>query len=464
MTKDAKHTHFIGIGGAGLSAIARVLLERGQKVSGSDRTNSELTDSLRDAGAQIFIGHSAENIAGADLVIRSSAVPENNMEVLAAQTSGIPIKKRVEYMEELLADKKTIAVAGSHGKTTTTAMISWMLSSLDENPGFIVGGMIANLGVNARAGLGKSFVIEADEYDHMFLGLNPSIAVVTNVEYDHPDFFAAPEDFTQAFRNFVARLIPDGVLVVGVDDVGANALGKEAAASGKRVLTFGFVHKADYSAQNLKSLPGSGYSFDVYHGTERQVHLSLHIPGKHNVLNALAALVVGDLLELSLTACAQALEDFRGVGRRFEIIGQAAGITIVDDYAHHPSEIRATIAAAREYFPESTLWVVWQPHTYSRTRELLSDYAASFQSADRVMITPVFAARETQPEDFSHQELHAAIKHPDVEFMAGLTETADFLLTRLTADDVLLVLSAGDAVKLSRQVLSELKMKEEQHA
>ncbi|MDH5506721.1 MAG: UDP-N-acetylmuramate--L-alanine ligase [Anaerolineae bacterium] len=450
-------THFIGIGGTGLSAIARVLLERGQAVSGSDRELSPLAAAIRQAGAEVFIGHAAANVSGADVVVRSSAVPDDNVEVLAALQAGIPVLKRVNYLGQLLANHLTVAVAGTHGKTTTTSMIAWVLEALNQKPGFISGGVLANLGTNARAGSGQVFVIEADEYDHMFLGLDPSIAVVTNVEHDHPDFFPTPQHFTQAFRDFANRLLPDGVLLVCLDDPGAASLGQHAAADGKQVLTYGLSSSADYQARDIQSHPGRGFAFDAFHHDRHLARLSLQVPGQHNLLNALAALAVVDQLGQPAEDAALALADFRGADRRFQVLGEASAVTVVDDYAHHPTEIRATLDAARRRYPQRPLWVVWQPHTYSRTRQLLADYATAFTAAAAVVVTPVYAARESMPPDFSPQHILDAIQHEQVHLSADLDAAVDYLLSHLQPGDVLLTLSAGDAVKVSAKVYSELQ-------
>lgn len=458
------HTHFIGIGGAGLSAIARVLLERGEKVSGSDQEHTLMTESLEGAGARVFIGHAKENVVGADLVIRSSAVRDDNVEVMAALETGIPVVRREGFLDQLLKDQEVVAVAGSHGKTTTTSMIAWMLTALGQKPGFIAGGTIENLGVNARAGESPVFVIEADEYDYMFLGLSPSIAIVTNVEHDHPDFFPTAEDFAQAFRDFVQRLKPDGRLAVCLDDPGAAALLKEKSLEGKQTLTYGISTDAEYQARNLYSRVGSGFSFDVYKQDSLLTQVALQIPGKHNVLNALAALVLADVLGLSMEEAAQALGEFRGAARRFDVVGEIEGITVIDDYAHHPTEIRATLEAAQDRYPGRYLWALWQPHTYSRTTKLLSQYVTAFDAADGVIMTPVYEARETRPPDFSHRRVAEAIDHPDVHFANGLTEAEDFLLSQVKGGDVVLILSAGDAVEVSVRLLSELSEMESQYA
>jgi UDP-N-acetylmuramate--alanine ligase len=438
--------HFIGIGGTGLSAIARVLLERGYSVSGSDRQLSPLAENLCEAGVRVEIGHRAENIGACDLVVRSSAVREDNPEVAAALQRGIPVLKRAEFLGALIPPQACIAVAGSHGKTTTTAMIAWMLTAIGGDPSYIIGGVSQNLGNNAHAGTGAHFVIEADEYDHMFWGLSPNLAVVTNVDHDHPDCYPTPEDFYQAFRGFAGRIVPGGCLLACGDDPGAARLLAECGTQGIRTLAYGTRRMAHtYTAHDLR--PNARGGFDAQVAVQASIlTLSLQVPGVHNIFNALAALAIADQLELPLDRAAAALHEFAGTGRRFEVRGEVNGVTLVDDYAHHPAHIRATLAAARSRYPGRTLWAVWQPHTFSRTRVLLQDYAHSFEDADHVLVTEVYAAREPRPEDgFSAASVVAHMRHADARFLQGLPETAAWLRKNARPGDVVLVLSAGDA-------------------
>ena len=455
--------HLIGIGGTGLSAIARVLLESGYTVSGSDRQRSPLAQAVEAAGARVFIGHAAENVRGAQLVIRSSAIPDDNPEVQAARRAGIPVLKRVDFLGRLLEDRLGIAIAGSHGKTTTTAMIAWVLTALGQQPGFIVGGVVENLGVNARAGEGKPFVIEADEYDYMFLGLRPQIAVVTNVEHDHPDLFPTPEVFYDAFLQFMRRLPPEGVLIYCADDLGAEALGRQAVAESWTSLAYSLEKSGvDYAAADLRINARGAYDFAVLRRGVLATDVHLGVPGRHNVANALAVLAVCDQLELPLDAAAEALAEFRGSGRRFQVRGEAGGVVVVDDYAHHPTEIRATLQAARARYPERRIWAVWQPHTYTRTKTLFADFAAAFDEADGVLVTEVYRAREPVDENFSAAQVVAAMHHPDAHFTPALEDAADYLLTHLRSGDVVLVLSAGDAPEISERVLAGLAVEVEE--
>jgi UDP-N-acetylmuramate--alanine ligase len=452
--------HLIGIGGTGLSAIARLLLEMGHTVSGSDRVESILTRDLQSAGATIYFGHTPGNIAGADLVVRSSAIPDENPEVTAALAARIPVLKRAEFLGTLMEGKTGIAIAGTHGKTTTSAMIAWMLFTLNQDPSFIIGGVLANLGTNARHGQGSAFVIEADEYDRMFLGLRPSIEVVTNIEHDHPDCYPTLEDLQDAFMEFVLHLPTDGTLIACAEDPGAFALSSKAEKIGKAVCLYGIKSSAGdgreletYISQLSANRKG-GFTFGAS-VLGNPVSVELQVPGKHNILNAMAALTVAQLLHLPLSDAALALGQFIGTGRRFEVRGIANGITVIDDYAHHPTEIKATLEAARYRYPDSPLWVVWQPHTYSRTQLLLDDFANSFGSADEVIVTEVYPAREPiQP--FSSKKVVDAMHRP-AHFIAGLSDVSRYLIENLRPGAVLLVLSAGDADQVSTKVLAHLK-------
>ncbi|MEW5871366.1 MAG: UDP-N-acetylmuramate--L-alanine ligase [Chloroflexota bacterium] len=457
-----KHVHFIGIGGSGLSAMAMVLLERGYTVSGSDRQLSPLAQALQQAGARVFLGHRAENVSGADLVVRSSAIPDENVEVQAARAAGVSVLKRADFLEQLMASQQVIGVAGTHGKTTTTAMIAWMLSSLGLDPSYIVGGVSQNLGRNAHAGQGQWFVIEADEYDRMFLGLRPSLAVVTNIEHDHPDCYPTAADFYQAFQEYASHLVQGGALVACGEDPGAARLLAWAAAQGLRTQTYGLSDADwDYCAKDLSVNAQGGFRFALScQNCPAPQPVSLVVPGEHNVRNALAALAVADQLHLPLRRAASALGEFRGAGRRFEVRGEQAGVTVIDDYAHHPTEIRATLAAARARFPGRRLWAVWQPHTYSRTRTLFDGFVSALSQADQVIVTEVYAAREAAPVDgFSGDWLVRALSDAGApaQFAPGLVEAKDELVHNLQSGDVVLVLSAGDADQISTQVLQSLE-------
>jgi len=458
-----KHVHLIGIGGTGLSAIALFLKERGYQVTGSDRTLSPLTHQLMEKGITIYSGHDAKNIGDADIIVRSSAIPLDNVEVQAGLEQGIPVLKRSDFLSEMMAGSLGIAVAGTHGKTTTTAMIAWMLTKLGQDPSFIIGGISKDLGANAHAGKGMHFVIEADEYDYMFLGLSPQIIVLTNIEHDHPDCFPTPEDYTDAFSQFLNRLQYGGVLLACADDFATVRLVNLPHRKDIKIFTFGKHPQATYTTSRQKLNDHSGLDFNAYY-SEHGKHIllgavSLQIPGEHNLLNALAAIAVAHQLNLDTNSAGKALGEFSGTGRRFDLVGEHSGITIIDDYAHHPTEIRATISAARLRYPQARIWAVWQPHTYTRTLALLEDFTSAFKLADRVIVTEVFAAREKQ-SNFSATQVVDRMQHPDVLFIPTLAGTTSYLLDNLRTGDVLLVLSAGDADQISDDVLRGLQGKE----
>lgn len=457
------NVHLIGIGGSGLSAIARLLIERGDVVSGSDLEFSPFAQEIEGLGARVSIGHRAENVIGADLVIRSSAIPEDNVEVKASAEAGIPVYKRSEYLGELMADKRGIAIAGTHGKTTTTAMISWVLSALDQDPSYIIGGIAKNFGQNAHAGDGEAFVIEADEYDYMFLGLQPEIAVVTNIEHDHPDCFPREEDFFQAFVDFVSRIKQQGILIACLDDSGAAKLFDMKADFGFNRYSYGFESpkaqdSLDYKGKNLTLTDEGFYKFEASFKGEIFAELSLSVPGSHNARNALAALAVAHQMGLPTSDAAEALAEFKGTQRRFEVRGEFSGIAVIDDYAHHPTEIKATLAAARNRYPGRKVWAVWQPHTYSRTAKLLDDFLTAFQDADHVLVTEIYASRETSITNVSSSQFVQSIEHHDVQFLATNHQVTEYLIRNLKRGDVLMVLSAGDANQISNDVIDSLSV------
>ncbi len=461
-----KHVHLIGIGGTGLSAIALFLKERGYEVTGSDRTLSPLARQLIEQGVTVFGGHDPKNILGADLIVRSSAIPLENVEVQAGLAQGIPVLKRSNFLGELMTGSTSIAVAGTHGKTTTTAMIAWILHRTEQDPSYIIGGISKDLGTNAHYGKGAHFVIEADEYDYMFLGLSPHISVITNVEHDHPDCFPTPESYTDGFKQFINRLQYGGILLVCADDFGAVNLANSPQRKDVKVMTFGKHPQATYSANQIKPNQRGGLDFNVHlHHKDASSLLcaaSLQVPGEHNILNALAALAVAHQLKLDLNAATAALAEFSGTGRRFDLVGESSGITVIDDYAHHPTEVRATLAAARLRYPQARIWAVWQPHTYSRTLALLDDFISAFQIADQVIVTDVYAAREKRQE-FSVDQMVEKMRHPAAHFIPTLPGTTEYLLQNLRPGDVLLVLSAGDADQISNDVLKALRNRENNH-
>jgi UDP-N-acetylmuramate--alanine ligase len=424
-----------------------------------------LTDTLVAEGITVFAGHRTEWVSGADLIIVSSAVPPDNPEVVEAQRLGLPVVGRKRLLRELTANKTTIAVAGTHGKTTTTAMIAWVLSQADLDPTFIVGGILQNLGTNAGAGTGPHFVIEADEYERTFLGLSPEVAVITTLEHDHPDCYPTFSEMQTAFTEFADRVVPGGLLIVCAEDPEASQLGERYRRCGRRVETYGLDPRSDWWAEGTQL--GNSAVFDVWHGapTPGEARVSggkylgtcaLQVPGQHNVLNSLAALAACAELGVDYGAAAAALTRFRGTARRFEVKGQTAGITVVDDYAHHPTEIRATLAAAQIKYPGRDIWAVFQPHTYTRTATLLNDFATAFGDAAHVVVTGIYAAREENTLGISGSDIVNRMDHPDAHYVETLDGAVELLLDRTRSGDVVITLGAGDGYLIGEHLLDRL--------
>ena len=452
--QPGQHIHFIGIGGAGLSAIARIMLERGFKVSGSDLNAGANTEALAADGALIFAGHDAEYVRGADIVLASSAIPTGHVETVAAASADIPIFKRRTFMSAVLQGYDTIAVAGTHGKTTTTSMIIHILQHAGMDPSYIVGGNLGNSGKNAAVGTGDSFVIEADEYDNMFHGLAPNLAVITNVEYDHPDFFMTRADINSAFHKFVDLLAPQGVLVACADDEVTCELALKRHRQGGAVITYGISNpKANWAASDLR-FGGEATEFTVTCRGVKQAELTIALPGAHNAANALAALIAANERGVSPATSADALRSFQPTARRFEIRGELNGVILVDDYAHHPTEIRVNIQAARMRFPDHRICAVWQPHTYTRVQRFWSDFARAFTGAHLVLVTPIYAAREAAVDDISSESLvEAMAQHVDATYVPTFDAAVETLQQSLRAPAVVLIFSAGDANRIADMYL-----------
>lgn len=448
------NVHLIGIGGAGLSAIATVLLQQNYTVSGSDMQASAATDRLARLGAEIAIGHRAENLPDKlDAVIISSAIPAHNPELIRATERNLPVMKRAEWLGHMMQDRLGVAIAGTHGKTTTTALTAFLLDRMDQDPTYIVGGFIPQLETNAAAGQGQTFVIEADEYDYTFLGLRPQIAVITIAEWDHPDIFLTPVSLEAAFAKF-ARLVPEEGLLIGCGDApGVRPILAQAPAP---AVTYGLQPGNDWQAREARPNRRGGYDF-LAAGPRQEVPVSLAIPGLHNVCNSLAVLVIADRLGLDLARAARIIGRFRGVGRRFELKGEIGGITIIDDYAHHPTEIRATLAAARARYGERPIWAVFQPHTFSRTLSLLDAFAGAFAGADHVLIVDIFPSREKDEGLIHSRDLVSRMDHPDVCYIGSLRQAADYLAAHLSPPGVLLTMGAGDSYRVGEWARDELR-------
>ncbi|HEY68978.1 MAG TPA: UDP-N-acetylmuramate--L-alanine ligase [Anaerolineae bacterium] len=448
-----RRVHFVGIGGSGISAIARVMLERGDSVRGSDRAESEYTAGLEAAGVEIMIGHRAENLMNPDLVIASSAIPEDNPELVAAREAGIRVFWRPEFLKQLTAGSQTVAVAGTHGKSTTTGLIAWLLESAGIRPSFIVGAVLVDMGTNARAGGGPHFVIEADEYKQTFLGLDPSVAVITNVEHDHPDCFPKPEDSRRAFSAFT-KLVRD-LLVVCADDPGSSALTKP----GLERWTYGLSSGAKWRAEALTINEAGGMDFRVLCEGKTVGKAHNLLPGEDNIRNCLAALAVSDYLGVPLPTALEAMAGYHGVQRRFQVLGREQDVIVIDDYAHHPTEIASTLAAARMHYPDFEIWAVFQPHTYSRTKTLLNDLVGAFIDADHVIVLDIFAAREERDAEISGAILAERIQHSDARFLSNFPEATQYLLEHVRPQSLVLSLSAGNGNQVVIHLLQALKLR-----
>jgi UDP-N-acetylmuramate--alanine ligase len=460
---QTKRVHCVGIGGIGISAIARVLLEQGSQVTGSDLYMSDVAQALIDSGAEVYIGHSAQQVGDVDIVLISSAIPEDNPEVVVAKRRGIPVYKRSDFLGHLMADKLGVAVAGTAGKTTTTSMLVWILSQAGLDPTFIVGGVIDNLSTNAAAGQGSHFVIEADEYDRMFLGLKPTVAAVTSLDHDHPDCYPTFDGMLEAFGRFIG-LVPESGLIVGCGDhpaVVSLLQGQRRApvqTCGLRRSQAGGTGQENewYSADVWPNALG-GHDFEVYRRDSSWACVRLQVPGVHNVQNAFVALVIANWLGVDKEAICRGLTTFSGVRRRFQVLGQAGGITVIDDYGHHPAKIRATLSAARARYGSRPLWAVFQPHTYSRTKTLWDDFATCFAGADHVVVLDVYAARERDTLGVHAADLATAVEHADVCYIGDFQAAADWIAASAEPGAVVITLSAGDGNEVGTLLLDGLK-------
>jgi UDP-N-acetylmuramate--alanine ligase len=456
MLQKKHRVHFVGIGGIGMSGIAEVLLNLGYAVTGSDLHESEVTERLRRLGAQVFIGHEENHLAAnPSVVVISTAVKYSNPEVLEARRRHIPVIPRAEMLAELMRMKYGVAVAGSHGKTTTTSMIAALLSAAGLDPTMVIGGRVHMLGTNAKMGQGEILVAEADESDGSFLLLTPTIAVVTNIDREHMDFYQTMEKLSESFLDFINKIPFYGLAVLCIDNGNVQALLPKVR---KRFATYGLSSDADFSAQDLQMKP-AGVEFTALHHGKPLGPVRLHLPGRHSATNALAAVAVGYELEIPFSRVADALGDFTGIHRRFEIKGEPKGIMIIDDYGHHPVEISATIGAIRESW-KRPLIVVFQPHRYSRTRDLFDDFVAAFEGVDRLILTEVYPAGEDPIPGSTAETLYKAIKrkgHLDVEFIPDKSQIVTRLAETLEPGDVALTLGAGDIYKVGEALVEALK-------
>jgi UDP-N-acetylmuramate--alanine ligase len=467
MFATSQHAHFIGIGGIGMSGIAEIMLNLGIKVSGSDLKRSAVTDRLAQLGATIYEGHNAANVAGATVVVTSSAVHTNNPEVLEAQAQKIPVIQRAEMLAELMRLKYGIAIAGMHGKTTTTSMVAAVLAAGGLDPTVVVGGRVDALGSNARLGTTQYLVAEADESDRSFLKLSPILAVVTNLDREHMDCYHDMADVERVFVDFMDRVPFYGAVTACIDNPLLKGILPRVR---RRVFTYGMAAEADYRLELIDS--GKSASFESGQGNSGQgsgfsrfqVHTAegplgpfeLHVPGRHNILNATAAVAIGLQLAMSPGKIAEGLANFRGVDRRFHKRGESRGVAVVDDYGHHPTEIRATLAAARECC-RGRIHVVFQPHRYSRTFDLLEEFGGAFTDADTVIVLPIYAASEEPIPGVTAERLAERIQGPRVEFAPEFATAVSVVAASAHDGDLILTLGAGSVSQLAQQILAALE-------
>ena len=454
--RRVKQIYFVGIGGAGMGGIAEVLLNEGYRLSGSDISENAVTTRLRRLGANVYIGHQAEQVQGADVVVVSTAIDANNPEIIAAKELRIPIVRRAEMLAELMRYRHGVAVAGTHGKTTTTSLIASVYAQAERDPTFVIGGLLNSAGTNARLGKSRYLIAEADESDASFLHLQPMVSVVTNIEADHMDTYEGDfEKLKSTFIDFLHNLPFYGVAVTCIDDPVVRELLPRIA---RKVVTYGFSEDADVQALNFVQ-QGYSCSFTVRRQGMDDLELKVNLPGQHNVLNALAAIAVATEDEIEDAAIVKALAEFQGIGRRFQQLGEfavdAGNVMLVDDYGHHPSEVAATIKAARSGWPEKRLVMIYQPHRYSRTRDLYEDFVEVLAQVDCLLLLDVYAAGETPVPGADSRALCRSIRQRgqlEPIFVADPEQLQTILPSVLQGGDLLLTQGAGNIGAISRQL------------
>jgi UDP-N-acetylmuramate--alanine ligase len=459
MFRHVKKIHFIGIGGIGMSGIAEVLCNLGFQISGSDLKKSKNTDRLEKLHeVKIFEGHRGENVGDAEVVVYSSAVKEDNPEVVIAKEKGIPVIPRAEMLAELMTLKPyAVAVAGTHGKTTTTSMVATILGHAGIDPTTVVGGVVNTLGSNARLGKSEWFVTEADESDRSFLMLYPTVAVVTNIDKEHMESYKGMDDVVQCFTDFVNKVPFYGATILCLDDPNVQLIIPRIK---RRRVTYGMTAQADISAHDIRYNDQFGSSFSVWKGMEVLGEMNLPVPGKHNVYNALAATAVALELGISFDKIAEAFTGFQNANRRFQFKGEANGVTVVDDYGHHPTEILATLSAAKNGAVGRRTVVVFQPHRYTRTNELMNEFALCFNNADVLFVTDIYAASEPPIENVTAEILTDNIKkygHKNANYIGELEGAAEKIIPFLQPNDLVITLGAGTITRLSEEILEKLK-------
>lgn len=451
--KQPIHLYFMGIGGVSMSGLAEILLREGFRISGSDRQSSALTRHLESLGVQVYIPQAASNISSdIDMIVYTAAIQEDNEEFVAARSLDIPMLSRARLLGQLMQNYKTsVAVAGTHGKTTTTSMLAQILLEAEVDPTISVGGMLKSIGGNIRVGASDYFLTEACEYTNSFLHFSPKVATILNIDEDHLDFFKDLEDIRNSFRKFAALLPADGTLVINGEIPNLAPLLEGLSC---RVLQYGNDSSFDYSATNITHDQYGIASFDLVKSGMFIDRISLSVNGDHNVMNALAAIAVADVLSLPFSAICRGLHQFSGTGRRFEYKGKKEGVTIIDDYAHHPTEIRAALKAASLY-PHKDIWCVFQPHTYTRTKALFSEFADALSMADHVILTDIYAAREKDTLGVSSAALAESLREKgcDACHISSFEEIAAFCGKHCAEGDLLITMGAGDVVNIGESLL-----------
>lgn len=447
-----------------MSGIAEVLANLGFCVSGSDQKRSEATDRLQLLGVDFKEGHSAENVGNAHVVVRSTAVRDDNPEIVEARRRLIPVIPRAEMLAELMRLKPySVAVAGSHGKTTTTSMVATVLGSANLDPTFVVGGVVRAYRSNARLGKSDLMVVEADESDRSFLMLSPTIAVVTNIDREHMDYYHDMDDVRKCFVSFVNKVPFYGAAVLCLDDPNVQAVIPDIE---RRRVTYGLSAQADVSAHGIRFDHAFGSSFTVWSGVEVIGEVTLRVPGMHNVYNSLAAIAVGLELQVNFDQIAKALGEFTGADRRFQFRGEEAGVMVVDDYGHHPTEVKATLAAAKIGAPGKRIVVLFQPHRYTRTQDLMEEFARAFNNADVLLVTDIYAASENPIEGIDGEVLTERIKsygHKDAKYVGAVEDAAEVLRENVRAGDLVITLGAGTVYRVGDQLLELLRGRTDAH-
>lgn len=452
-----KHVHIVGIGGVSNSAIAEILLKQGIEVSGSDLYLTELTFNLTQNGVTIFDHHSASNIEGSDLVVYTSAVSDDNPEVLAAHEKHIPCISRAEMLGQIMSGyKKSIAISGTHGKTTTTSMVTRIFNDSQNDPTSLIGGYFTDIKSNVRLGNSELFITEACEYKESFLSFFPKVAVILNIDEDHLDYYRNLDHIVSAFAKFSNNILDKGTLVLNGDDYNSR---KIIPYYKGKVITFGLSDHCEYTAKNVVYNKLGQPTFDIFHNDSKLCQLSLIIPGQHNIYNALAAFIVGNLFIPDTELIRARLSTFKNANRRFESIGKVKDITIIDDYAHHPNEIKATLEAAARMTDISRIICIFQPHTYSRTKELLNEFAGAFNNATEVVLCDIYAAREVDHGEVSSKDLLNALIKEDVRatYFDSFDHITEYIVSNAKAHDLIITMGAGDVNKISLMILNTLK-------